>query len=235
MPRWDGLPNRASLPNTLRSMAEVTSSLLAVSKAFRSRLTMVEMLKDRGFIVTSEQECSNLDDFKARFLSANGSIVYDSMFLMCGHAANIDDKVYVFFSGEESVNSQKVKEWHARAKTELVGTALVVMGGKVNPAARKYAAELARAPDFPVNFQLFEEDLVVINVTKHELVPKHIPLSPEETQEMLSKYNLQLAQLPRILVSDPQIQYFGLQRGRVVKIVRTSETAGEYVTYRQVV
>ena len=74
-----------------------------------------------------------------------------------------------------------------------------------------------------------------IDITKNELVPKHVLLSETEKQELSNQYKITLRQLPRVLVNDPVIQNLGGKIGDVVKIVRRSSTAGEALYYRVVV
>lgn len=71
-----------------------------------------------------------------------------------------------------------------------------------------------------------------VNITHHKMVPKHSVLSDEDTKELLDKYRIKKHQLPKIQMSDPVAKYFGVSRGQVMKIIRSSETAGRYVTYR---
>ena len=69
----------------------------------------------------------------------------------------------------------------------------------------------------------------------HELVPSHIILSPEEVKEVLEKYNVESAQLPKIHITDPVVKEIGAEVGDILKILRKSPTAGESVFYRLVI
>jgi len=69
---------------------------------------------------------------------------------------------------------------------------------------------------------------------KHVLMPKHLKLSEKEKKELLEKYNITLAELPRIMKKDPGTAGLSAKRGDVIKIIRKSPTSGEAIYYRVV-
>ena len=69
------------------------------------------------------------------------------------------------------------------------------------------------APKYILEF--FTDSELQVNITEHELVPKHIALTPEEKKELFDKYKLKENQLSRIQLDDPVVRYLGLQRGQV--------------------
>ena len=71
-----------------------------------------------------------------------------------------------------------------------------------------------------------------VDITKHELVPKHIILTDKEREELFKKYGISFKQLPRMSLTDPVIKILDGKPGNVVKIIRKSSTAGETVYYR---
>jgi DNA-directed RNA polymerases I, II, and III subunit RPABC1 len=89
--------------------------------------------------------------------------------------------------------------------------------------------------DKKIHLEFFNLKELIVNITKHELVPKHELLNDDDLRALLERYGCKVSQLPKVLVSDPVAKYYGLKRGQVVKILRKSETAGTYVSYRYVI
>ncbi|KAL6771438.1 RPB5 [Auxenochlorella protothecoides x Auxenochlorella symbiontica] len=113
-------------------------------------------------------------------------------------------------------------------RAEGVQRALMVVATNMTPFAKQCLQEMQ--PKYVI--ELFKEEELLVNITKHVLVPEHRILSAEEKKTLLARYKVKDTQLPRIQFNDPVARYYGVQRGGVVRIVRPSETAGRYVTYR---
>ena len=136
--------------------------------------------------------------------------------------------VYVEFLNDSNVG---IKQMRSFAQTCIAGnyhTGILVTHVHITPAAMKIVPAVASE----VRVECFLESDLLVNITHHDLVPKHILLSKDEKAKLLQRYRLKDTQLPRIQVGDPVARYLGLRRGQVVKIIRISETAGRYASYR---
>ncbi|ELY89868.1 MULTISPECIES: DNA-directed RNA polymerase subunit H [Natrialba] len=74
----------------------------------------------------------------------------------------------------------------------------------------------------------------MVDVSQHELVPDHSILEEETLEEVLSEYDIDRTDLPKIKRTDPAIPDEA-ELGDVIKIVRDSRTTDQAVVYRLVV
>ena len=137
--------------------------------------------------------------------------------------------VWVDFPTDSAVGIKQLRVFAQFLNERQLHSGLFVTGASVTSSALKAAANL------PIAVEVWPEQDLLVNITKHELVPKHILLAPEEKKALLERYRLKETQLPRIRIEDPVAKYLGLRRGQVVKIIRKSETAGRYASYRWVI
>lgn len=137
------------------------------------------------------------------------------------------DRLMVFFP-EGDVSVKKCKDFMQRLKDEGVSHGILVVSGKFSTLARNSLMDDVKS----FHIEHFRDEELLVDITEHELVPLHQPLSDDEKRALLERYKLHETQLPRIQPVDPVARFYGLQRGQVVKIIRPSETAGRYVSYR---
>ena len=136
--------------------------------------------------------------------------------------------IWVEFLPDSNVGIKQMRTFAQHLSQYNFHTGILITNVNITPAALKIIPAVASE----TRIECFLEQDLLVNITHHELVPKHVLLSKEEKAKLLERYRLKDTQLPRIQVADPVARYLGLRRGQVVKIIRKSETAGRYASYR---
>ncbi|KAF3793668.1 DNA-directed RNA polymerases II and IV subunit 5A [Nymphaea thermarum] len=195
---------------------------------WRVRRTILQMLRDRHYNVDDSDLKMDLNEFANRF---GQSVNRDDLIIKTPKTDDRNDHIFVFFVGEAKVGVKIMRAYAERMRSENVLRGILVVREQLTPSSKQWIH------DFNVKFhmEVFREEELLVNVTEHDLVPEHEVLTSEEKKKLLEHYKVKETQLPRMLITDPVARYFGMKRGQVAKIIRKSETAGKYVTYRCVV
>ncbi|PSC72105.1 Pre-mRNA-splicing factor SYF1 [Micractinium conductrix] len=180
---------------------------------------------EAGYLITDEERDASREQFMDKF---GPDIRREDLTIMASKMDDPTEQIFVFFPDEPKVGVKTIKLLAERMRNEGVQRAVMVTQANMTPFAKQCLSEMA--PKYYI--ELFQEAELLVNITKHTLVPQHRILTRDEKQTLLDRYKVKDTQLPRIQFNDPVARYFGLQRGGVVRIVRPSETAGRYVTYR---
>jgi DNA-directed RNA polymerase I, II, and III subunit RPABC1 len=199
-------------------------------RLWRVRKTVFQMLHDRGYHVAEKYLEETRDQFEQYWrdiLGRGGN--RNELVILVTKKSDPNDQIIVFFPDENKpVGVKPIRVLTEKMEERKLSHAILVVQQKLTAFARTAIQEMG--PKFEI--EVFHESELVVNVTKHVLVPEHVPLTADEKKSLLERYKVKENQLPRIQQSDPVARYFGLKKGQVVKIIRPSETAGRYVTYR---
>ncbi|KAJ5096828.1 hypothetical protein N7456_007549 [Penicillium angulare] len=220
-----------------------------MTRLWRTWRTVYEMLSDRGYEVSDEELQISLNDFRNKYADPMGYPERQKMKIQARPTEEMKLKytalpsklqpnpepdcgtIYVDFCVDSSgVGTKQVRAFNHIVDESNFHTGIFITQTPISPSAVRL---LSGVPGRICEH--FQEQDLLVNITRHELVPKHVLLSPEEKARLLQRYRLKESQLPRMQVSDPVARYLGLRRGQVVKIIRKSETAGRYASYRWVI
>ena len=195
-------------------------------KLFRVWKTLNQMMLDRGYTVEDNfsqityQEWLEKNNNKA---TLNG-IYYKKSEI------NPDEVVRLYFEyiGESKLSAKEISIFFSKMKDAKADSGIIVISGQLTSQAKQKLIDI----NYELQVECFKISELMVNITEHSYVPKHILLTQEEKKQLLKRYKIRENQLPKILTTDPVAKYLGLKKGDVVKIIRDSETAGKYVTYR---
>ena len=195
-----------------------------LTRLFKVWKTLRKMMEVRGYEIVNEKTDYDkwISEIKSK-KSMSGTFLKKDR-----NDPNKKISLYFQYFPEPKINSDDIKVYLELMKSTKVNSGIIIISGKLSQQAKQKVLDINRE----LQVEVFTVNELVVNITEHELVPEHILLSKEDKDLLLKRYKIKENQLPKILVTDPVARYLGLKRGDVVKIIRVSETAGRYITYR---
>ena len=195
-------------------------------RLYRASKTLNQMMEDRGYSV--DESLKQLS-FKDWLTKNNNRATLNGLFYKKDEN-NPDNVARLYFEYIEGlkISANDIGIFFANMKEAKADSGIIIISGQLTSQAKQKITDI----NFELQVECFNINELMVNITEHSYVPKHVLLSEEEKSMLLKRYKIKENQLPKILVNDPIARYLGLRRGNVVKIIRDSETAGKYITYR---
>ena len=199
---------------------------ILLPKLFRAYRTLNKMMEDRGYIVEESQKELTFSDWVKN--NNNRTTLNGIYYKKDQNNPDLIIRLYFEYLEGLKISANDISLFFTNMKDAKADTGIIIISGTLTSQAKQKMADI----NYELQIECFNISELMVNITEHSYVPKHILLNDEEKTQLLKRYKIKENQLPKILTSDPIARYLGLRRGNVVKIIRDSETAGKYVTYR---
>ena len=129
-----------------------------------------------------------------------------------------DDKICIFLLIVTKLNVNRIQEYIGMSKALGITHCVIIYGDSVTPVANKV---VLNSKD--IEIELFKEEELQYNITKHILVPEHIKLTIKETIEFKEKYG---TKIPTLYNIDPISKFYKYNQGDIIKIIRKNGFVG---------
>lgn len=214
--------------------------LLAIKK------TQLEMVKDRGYIVTPEEEGifnMTVNQFTEYVTTLAGQVarsprsVLSRFYESRDPTGKVVKTILVYYGSKDpakkQVSAEVVRDFIQTAQKYTVTEAVLIVDTPLSSTGTSELNALTL-----IKWQVFFDDKMTFNPTRHIDTPKHILVPDDQKTEKLRELKVSLAKLPIIRLDDPIVRYYGWSLGQLIKIERYDRgiptIAPESIQYRVV-
>lgn len=158
--------------------------------------TLFEMMNDRGFSAEKSIKTNiEIIDFDITFENKN------SKYLIC-------------YINNDKVGINHIKAVIEKLESENCKNVIIIHSLIVT----SFAKQFLESSEY--NIEMFHENELLKNITKHYLVPKHKLLDKEDIKKLLRQLQIKSCHLPKVKKSDPISRYYGAKENDVFEITR---------------
>ena len=196
-----------------------------IQKIFKSREIILELLEKQGYD-TNKYTGSSITEINSMFISKQMDMLLEKS----------DKKTYVKYHLEKTLRPNNLYDYVEdlinldnilEKKDDLV----IIIKDEPNDSLRKSLSTFWQQDGIFIN--VINMKRLQYNILKHDLVPPHRVLTPEEDAEIRTKYNItDDSNMPDISRFSPVSQVIGIRPGQICEIIRPSKTAITSKFYR---
>ena len=200
-----------------------------IEDIYRSRLTLLDILEERGYATEAFRKLSP-DEIAAAVPNADGLF---SLSFTAKKKDAADPKLCLVRYGKFS--RQKLSNMFDDYPDESIAETIVMIMEPVVDLHHQLALKLWLG-ERRIRVSFFSIYQLVNNPTKHFLVPKHEIVPAEDEKGIMEKHHMiSKSKFPMIRFHvDPIVRLLGGVPGNLIKITRPSLSAGVYEFYRVV-
>ena len=210
-----------------------TSYSPLISKIYKSRNILLEILKERGYSVDDYTDFS-VTEVQAMYNNKELDMLLEHSTEKKSNGEN--KKLYIKYHLTTRLGSSHIYDYvDDLFDIEEVLTSgddlIIISKDKTNQTIRDLVEQLFIKDKKFVNIYNFHDYL--FNVLDHEMQPTFRILSNDEKQEIMKRYNIvKDKEFPDISRFDPVSQAIGVRPGQLIEIIRSSPTAVKSLYYR---
>ena len=207
-------------------MSTVANSTI-VSKIFRSRKNILDLLKLRGFNTT------DYENFSINYIHV---LFKNEQLDMLLTNDETNKKIYIKYHLGTKLRPNHVYDiiddlYHNEEVLEGEDEFIIITKENPNDTLTKLMESIYSQDE--IYFNVFQLHKYLFNILDHTLVPPHRICSDEEKQKLIKKYNiLNEKQFPEIGRFDPVAQAIGLRPNQLCEITRSTRTSITTKYYR---
>ena len=131
-------------------------------------------------------------------------IDFDNDRLLCSKPDG--NEMCVFVCNNTKFNIDVIQEFICMMKKMDLKHSIIVYEDSLTPVAKKIMEEC-----LDMNIELFSQDELQYNITKHYLVPPH-ELAYKKSSDEYNAFKQKFANIPTLLKSDPVSRFFGFEK-----------------------
>ena len=213
-------------------MATQNSSGL-VSTVYKSRKTVIELMKAQGYAV---EEYANFSVNEVNSMLQHKQLDMLMEKLEEDPSTKRKNKIYIRYYLTKTLRPQNIQEilddlFHLEEILTKQDTLMIIIKDDMNETMTNLLKHIWEQDSIFIVIQNIKR--LQFNILEHAIVPPHRVLTKDEVVEIKNKYNIiDDFQFPDVSRFDPVSQVIGIRPGQVCEIIRPSKTAIQSYYYR---